>query len=692
METLRLKLFGRFELTGADGAEIPVASRKGRALLAYLALSPEQRATRTVLATLLWGSRFDEQARASLRQCLSDLRKSIGDAGDNAIVGDGDWLSLEAGALSVDILESEAIGAERTEASLRAAAALNEGVFYSDFDLDEEGAAQWHRETGERLRAAASENLRALAEILEQAKQTEEALEVTQRLVALDPLDEAGHRLLMILFDRTGRRNDALRQYQHCLDAVREGLDVEPEAQTTALFERIRDGESAGGGTASAGRTQASAPAIGRGKKAYFGAAGAAVVAIALAALFFLAPRTDLPLPDKPSIAVLPFLNISSDPELSDFPDGITIDIIAKLSRVPDLFVIDRHSAFAYKGQDKTARQISRELGVRYLVQGSVQAAGGQVRINIHLVNALEGEQLWADQYERELSDLFELQNEMALQIAGAIASMTELDMTKFFKHSDTSNLKAYGLVQRGRNHLFELSSADNREARRLFMQALALDPNYARAQAFLAWTYLNDARLGWSGTPKKDLQRAAAAANRAIALNDFIPAGHEVLGDVYLWSGRHDLAFQKLRKALQLNPSGASIHSKLSDIYTWAGRADEGLTYLDQAERLNPHYPYTYFWYRAHAHFVAGRMQQAIELLRQLADRKPDFLPAHLYLAVGYHWSDRPDEARNALMKAATLNPNLKTRLVPAAFPYKEQARQQRFLQALAELSAPSG
>ena len=243
MRTLRLQLFGNFRLSDADGREIPIAARKGQALLAYLALDPDGRATRMQLATLLWGDRFDEQARASLRQCLFELRNAVPDVAREILSADGETVALDLDAITIDAREFERLAGADARAPLQRAADLYQGDLLADFDLREAGFADWLGVARLRLRDRAYDVFERLAGHLSDYRENEAAVAVAERLVALDPLREQGHRLAMRLYHEAGRRNDALRQYQKCCDIVRDELAVEPEAETTALFQQIQSGE-----------------------------------------------------------------------------------------------------------------------------------------------------------------------------------------------------------------------------------------------------------------------------------------------------------------------------------------------------------------------------------------------------------------------------------------------------------------
>ncbi len=243
MRPLRLQLLGHFRLSDAEDREISIVAKKGQALLAYLALAPECRASRIELATLLWGDRFDEQARASLRQCLFELRKALPDDAREILSAEGETVALDGQAITIDVREFERLAGADARVSLQQAADIYRGDLLEDFDLREAGFTDWLGDARRRLRDRAYGTFERLADHLREDGETAAAVAATERLVALDPLREQGHRLAMRLYHEAGRRNDALRQYQKCCDIVRDELAVEPEAETTALFQQIQSGE-----------------------------------------------------------------------------------------------------------------------------------------------------------------------------------------------------------------------------------------------------------------------------------------------------------------------------------------------------------------------------------------------------------------------------------------------------------------
>jgi adenylate cyclase len=389
-----------------------------------------------------------------------------------------------------------------------------------------------------------------------------------------------------------------------------------------------------------------------------------------------------LPLPDKPSVAVLPFANLSQDPTQEYFSDGVTEDLITGLSKVSGLFVIARNSVFTYKGKPVKVRDVGRDLGVRYVLEGGVQRAGSRVRITAQLVDASTGYHLWAERYDREVLDIFALQDEVTQQIVRTLAiKLTEAEKVRLGR-PPTGVLEAYDLVLRGNEQRKRATREGNAEARRLFVQALDLDPEYASAYAGLSWTHLQSWQFLWS-TDREGLERARELAERAIALNDTLLEGYHLLGQIYLWRKEHDRAIAQAERAVALAPNGAEGYETLAEILAWSGRPDESIRLIRHAMRLNPQAPFFYLWTLGHAYYVAERRQEALDTLGKIVQRNPNFLPAHAFRSVLFSELGRMKEARQAWDEASRLSPGASMLNLRERLPYKRAADLDRFLTA---------
>jgi adenylate cyclase len=391
----------------------------------------------------------------------------------------------------------------------------------------------------------------------------------------------------------------------------------------------------------------------------------------------------DLKLPDRPSIAVLPFLNMSGDPEQEYFSDGITEDVITDLSKVSGLFVIARNSTFTYKGKSFKVGEVGRELGVRYVLEGSVRKAGNRVRITAQLIDAQTEGHLWAERYDRDLKEIFSLQDEVTQKIVTALTvKLTEDDRERLGK-KDTDNLEAYDYILRGMEYQYSVTKEANIQARQMFEKALALDPGYALGYSWLGRSLWLDWVFGWSQDPRT-LERTHELAQKAIALDDSQPSGHSLLGDVLLWKKQHGKAIAELEKTIALNPNDADAIAGLGDILSWAGRPAEAIGLVKKAMRLNPLCPVFYLWNLGHALFLTGQYVEAIEKFKKALNRNPDYIPAHAYLAVCYGELGRQEEARIEAAEVARLTPQFSSERWKEKLPYKDQAVLERMVEGL--------
>ena len=389
------------------------------------------------------------------------------------------------------------------------------------------------------------------------------------------------------------------------------------------------------------------------------------------------------PLPDKPSIAVLPFENISGDPEQEYFSDGITEDLITDLSKISGLFVIARNSVFIYKGRPIKIAEVGRELGVRYVLEGSVRKANGRVRITAQLVDATTEGHLWAERYDRDLKDIFTLQDDVTQKIVGALAVKLTEDEQKRLMRQYTDNIEAYDYYLRGFEYFSRQTKEANVQARQMHQKAIDLDPKFAAAYALLGLTHSQEWTMGWSQDPQS-LEHAFGLAQRAIALDESLPLGYSILGEVYLWKKQHEKAIAAQKKAIALNPNDADGIAGLGGILDWAGRPEEAIELVKKAMRLNPMYPLEYLWNLAHAYYLTGRYEEAIVTFKRAIDRSPDYMPAHVYLAAAYSELGRVEEAQAEAAEFKRLSPKTSGEAWKQRLPYKSQAVTERLIESL--------
>jgi TolB-like protein len=362
----------------------------------------------------------------------------------------------------------------------------------------------------------------------------------------------------------------------------------------------------------------------------------------------------------RPAIAVLPFDNLSGDPEQEYFADGIAEDLITRLSAWRWFPVIARNSSFTYKGRAVDVKQVSRELGVRYVVEGSVRKAGGRVRIAAQLIDASTGRHAWAETYDRELHDIFALQDEISETI---VASM-EPELSRFERervaHQVRGDLDAWDSLQRGSWHFWLFTEDDNARARVLLEEATALDPRLARAFLGIAATHWADIIHQWTDSPARSVAELDRAARRSVALDSKEPSAHLQLAWAYGFTGQEEKALAASELAVQLNPSLAMAYAGRSAFLARSGRPDDAVSSIEKAMRLSPQDPMMWGFLQtmAMAHFAGGRYQEAAEWAGRSLQRKPDAAIPYRFLAASYANLGRLDEARRALDEALQLTP----------------------------------
>ena len=375
---------------------------------------------------------------------------------------------------------------------------------------------------------------------------------------------------------------------------------------------------------------------------------------------FELASREKMafPLPDKPSIAMLPFVNISRDPEQEYFSDGITEEIITALSKVPNLFVIARNSVFTYKGKPVKVKQVSEELGVRYVVEGSVRKIGDRMRITAQLIDALTGHHLWAERYDRDMKDIFALQDEITLKIITALqVELTAGEMADMMAKG-TKNLDAFLKCMRAFEFYNRTTKEGNAQAKKIFEEAIALDPEYPRLYMGLAQAHGMDVWLATTKSPDQSLAQAVELADKAISLDDSNAASYSVLGWIYAMKKQYDKAIAECERAVSLDPNSADNFFRLGEVLNWAGRAEEAIPYFQNAIRLNPLPPANVYIHLAVAYRDSGQYEKAIEACKRALQLEPNTQFAYIHMTISYIRLGREEEARAAAAEILRINP----------------------------------
>jgi TolB-like protein/DNA-binding SARP family transcriptional activator len=676
-------MLGGFELTGADGGCLMLPRKKLRALVALMALAPPAGWPREQLMALLWGGRDEEQARGSLRQGLAELRRILGDA---AVLTDRETATFDPAAVTADAVEFARLAAAEC---WEQAAALYHGDLLDSVSLPDAEFADWLLVERTRLRDLA---VRVLARLLE-GQSGPDAIGTAQRLLQLDPTREETHRMLMRIYAAQGDRARALRQYQLCRDSLRRDLDVRPEPETERLCKEIQvsairsapllppqNGQTGDGSDVSAPGVMRPAAEvalprgvphdpltstlIAGGGRARFArrslAAAVACVSLLLVAALVswhawvptiepaVVERMALPLPDKPSIAVLPFGNMSDDPKQAYLADGVADGLIMQLSQVSGLVVISANSTFVYNASTTQPRQVAEELGVRYVLEGGSRRTDDHLQITAQLIDVVAARYIWADRVDGSATDVFTLQERLARSIAGILAVRLTDAEDRALAQPETSVPAAYESFLRGWAHYRRARRQDFAQAIPYFEDAVRLDPDYGRAHAALAMIYFLAYDEGWPGTLGLTENDAFWKSSDHLQLAGPYPTSisHQVAGNVSRSRDWDDDAVKEFHAALALDPNDASAYAYLSLALIYANRPAEAATQIDIAMRLDPHYPPAFLFYRGLADFEQNRMAPAAVTLEKAARLNLDDPRPLLYLAAAYGHLGRDKEA----------------------------------------------
>jgi adenylate cyclase len=634
MDSVQLNVLGRFEALDEAGSTIALSSKKAQALLGYLTVESARPHSRDELAVLLWGDMNEERSRHNLRQTLSKIRQVIS---DKLLTTDGDAIALDRAHCEADLWSFEAFRARSDAESRRRALELYRHDLLTGLITREDAFDDWLRDARVVLHNRACQTMQTLATELEQQGRHEEALQLYQRRLTFDPACEEAHRGVMIALDREGRRSDALRQYAECVEALARHLRTEPGPQTVECYERIRSARQA--------PSPPPPPAPG--------------------------PRRDAPAPapsaEPPALAVLPFVHLGSDEGERYFTDGIAEDITTELSRFGTLLVVARASAFKYRDPDPDLDEVSRDLGVQYVVQGSVRRSGDRVRISLQLVDVESKAQVWGQRFDRLVEDVFEVQDEVTSTVVSTLAGRIEAAQREHARRIAPEHLDAYHCVLRGKDHHHRYTTEDCDRAIELFRDAIKLDPDYALAHAWLACG-LGQGMVFFPDRRRAYLDEAEVSAERGRHLDDDESECYRILAQVCLLRGRLDQALSHQQRALRLNPNNDQIVCAMGEVLSYLGRNEEAAQWVRRAMRLNPYHPDGYWTHLGRALFNLEDFEAADEALRRIT--RPRVSDQVLQAAVKARRGEdasalrdevlrrRPDFTVAAYMQATALQP----------------------------------
>ncbi|MGZ6202986.1 MAG: tetratricopeptide repeat protein [Thermodesulfobacteriota bacterium] len=396
------------------------------------------------------------------------------------------------------------------------------------------------------------------------------------------------------------------------------------------------------------------------------------------------------PLPDEPSIAVLPFVNMSGDPKQEFLCDGMTDEIIAALSKVSKLVVIARNSSFVYKGKPVKVKQVSEELGVRYVLEGSLQRPGDRIRITTQLIDALTGNHLWAERYDRDLKDIFALQDEIVLKILTAVQVKLALG-TEAFRVEKYS--EKYYKGKQGLDCYLKLMAAvpqfargnieSNNQARRMIEEEIAMCPENPLGYMYLGWVNLFDYILANTKSPRETIEKGVELAQKALAMDDSIAVAHALLGELYAYTREYDKAIAEAERGVALNPGGMTCVRAYGLCLCYAGRPEEAIPVLEKAIRISPSFHWSYL-HLGLALGMMGRFEEAVSAFKKAIQLEPNNIDSHIQLAATYSLMGREKEARAEAAEVLRINPKFSVESWKKRSPYKDQSETDRIIAAL--------
>ena len=395
------------------------------------------------------------------------------------------------------------------------------------------------------------------------------------------------------------------------------------------------------------------------------------------------------PLPQKPSIAVMPFVNLSDDSGMDKVVDGITGNIVTLLSKVPQLFVISSKSSFAYKDKQVTVQQVAEDLGVRYILEGSVDKENDKVQVTVKLVDAIKGHYLWTERYDRQFEDVFGIQDEIALNVCSNLKVLLSEGEQARVVRGMTKSVEAFDLYLQADVHRKLWSKEGEAKARQLLKQALAIDPNYIDAWGMLAGTHTIDARFGYGKSREDSLRAAEDAINQILALDDTNSGAYSRLGGIHLWRGEHDKSIMMRKKAYSLNPNDSGNIAGLAWTMFASGEPEEALVLIKEAMRLNPSFPDWWLMIMQESYRLSGRYEEAIETIHEELRRLDQYF-TRTRLALYYAQTGRDEEARAEIAKALQLNPDMNLEIWEKAQFFKNKDWLERDLADLRRVGLP--
>ena len=692
MSNLSLALLGGFRLQTETGDAEPLRQKRVQALLGYLAMHAGEAQRRDKLAALLWSRSDDEHARQSLRQTIRELRKSPLLADHAGLTVTPDAITMAEDAFEIDVLEFKRLAAEGSVENLDVALALYQGAFLEGFDLNEPVFEEWLTEARRELSEIALAVMLKLVDGYESDGAFDKGLAIARRILSVDRFQETAHRAIMRCLDRLGRRTEAIQHYKACTETLKTELGVDPDENTVALYRTILEGSGdrqaedseVGPKSLSLGEDLAPTTKPKLTRRTAFATVAALFLMVAVVGTITVfvpqdssqeglqgaADLSDLALPSGPAIAVLPFDNLSGDPEQDYFADGLAEDILTRLAAFRDLKVIGRTASFRYKGEAVDILTIGRELGVDFILEGSVRRDANSIRVSAQLLTTNDGGHVWAETYDRDLSasNIFAIQDEITEQVASALGGASGIITTSEVRRiqgAPTDNLISYECLLIAKQYAVLVTPESHLAARNCLQKVVAKEPTYVEALAWLGQMYLEEI---WSGynpreTGSTSLDAAFEVLIPAVRLDPNHQLALRILAWAYFSDGDDEQFYGMARKAVAANPNDVQTLVELAMWMGYSGRWDESDILLERLRKLEAELPnwHNYIYFNSHyrdKNFTAAAASARATL--EIAHWAGPW-----YLALAYAGMGENTKAMEALSKARKLEPNLSTDVV---------------------------
>jgi len=740
-----LTLLGGLALRSTSGEPVNISARKSRALLVYLALAPNGSATRDRVASLLWSDTDLQFAKTNLRQCLSALRKQIDNKTHQLIRNNEDLLQLDLAKVSIDVHELSSLDELDASTAAGKLSNFNHGTLLPDFPLIDAEFDQWLDEQRGSIQNRYCRTIETFLDgsDLPTGSSSDHLKILADELLLVEPANEKAHAWLLRFYAETGDRSAALRQFQCCREVLKEQLDVEPGPEISTLYESIRQAPVAKVGRSNplnAGGTQSlklpepvrtyddeepvqpDRTSLVRGfteqrwRPVAFLLMPVAIVLIGLALLdsstetgmggLFQTSNTKVleepqvvtqsinSTPANPtrqySIAVIPFRNLSGDPEQLYLSDGLSEDLLTEISRVSGLSVMASQSSFLFRDADENLENFKATLPVDYMLHGSVRRVGDELRINAHLMRVMDATLVWSDKFDRKMGDVLQVQDEITRHIVSSLqVELTESEWQRLSVNREVS-AEAYDLLLRGLHPFSQFTEEGVNTARDYFKRSIAADVNYARPHANMALSFGRELVFQFAEPNPVSIRTGLEYADTAERLDPSLPQTQFARAVLLLANRDHQAAVGAARRSITLDANYADGFAVLAQTLAYKGELDTALEAIARAKELNPVVPFMYHWVEGHILYQLGRYEDARVALELVYQSNPSFYTGLLTLSATYGQLKQTEEADWINGELLLHRPGISAAKESDGAPYFQQRHRDHLLDGLIRAGLP--